>query len=61
MAGPPPMPAPVPCTIFSTPAGKPISCATCANKYAVKGVTSDGFATTQLPKASAGAIFQLNK
>ena len=31
------------------------------NRKAVYGVISDGFATTQLPVANAGAIFQVNK
>ena len=31
------------------------------NKNEVIGVISEGFATTQFPAASAGAIFQVNK
>ena len=48
-------------TIFITPLGKPMSLHILLNKYAVKGVISDGFATTVLPAAIAGAIFQVNK
>ena len=51
---------PNPCTTLKTPAGKPISCATSASNAAEEGVSSDGFATTVLPIASAGATFQLN-
>ena len=47
--------------MFSTPGGKPASMQTCANKAAVKGVISEGLATTVLPVASAGAIFQVNR
>ena len=32
-----------------------------ANSHAVCGVISEGFATTALPAASAGAIFQVNR
>ena len=32
-----------------------------ASIVAVRGVTSDGLATTVLPAASAGAIFQVNR
>ena len=52
---------PVPCTIFKTPSGKPASLQIFPKRNAVSGVTSDGFAITQLPAANAGAIFQVNK
>ena len=52
---------PRPCTMFSTPAGKPVSCASSPSIQAVTGVTSLGLATTQLPAANAGAIFQVNR
>src|SRR5690606_12926080 len=52
---------PYPCTIFSTPSGKPISMHSSDSIYAVIGVISDGFATTQLPAARAGAIFHESK
>ncbi|CAI8436266.1 MAG: Uncharacterised protein [Cryomorphaceae bacterium] len=52
---------PSPCTRFSTPFGNPISARMSLSKYAVAGVTSEGFATTVFPAAKAGAIFQLNK
>ncbi|CAB4950316.1 unannotated protein [freshwater metagenome] len=42
-----------------TPFGKPTSAASSDTRSAVRGVSSDGFITTQLPAASAGAIFQL--
>ncbi len=50
--------APAPVTIFTTPAGSPISTQICAKRSAVSGVCSAGFSTTVLPAASAGAIFQ---
>src|SRR5262245_31741886 len=56
-----PASAPVPWTMFSTPGGRPASAHTCANSVAVTGVSSLGLATTQLPAASAGAIFQVNR
>ena len=52
---------PRPLTTLSTPAGNPISAANAANIVAVRGVTSEGLATTVLPAASAGAIFQVNR
>src|SRR3546814_8582514 len=52
---------PSPCTMLSTPAGRPIFAASSPNIVAVIGVISDGFATTVLPAASAGAIFQVNR
>lgn len=56
-----PTAGPVPCTIFNTPRGKPISAASSPSIVAVTGVISDGLATTVLPAASAGAIFQVNR
>ena len=47
--------------MFKTPEGNPASVQISPNKYAVIGVTSLGLATTQLPVASAGTIFQVNK
>src|SRR6185312_12804865 len=52
---------PRPCTMFSTPGGKPASMLNSASRAAVQGVISEGLATTVLPLASAGAIFQLNR
>ena len=52
---------PSPCTIFNTPSGKPASLQILPSKKDVTGVTSLGFAITQLPAANAGAIFQVNK
>ena len=52
---------PVPWTMFSTPGGNPASMQISPNRQAVYGVISDGLATTVLPAASAGAIFQENK
>ena len=52
---------PLPCTMFSTPGGSPASSDRRPSIHAVKGVISDGFATTALPAASAGAIFQVNR
>src|SRR5690625_829094 len=49
---------PTPCTIFKTPGGSPASRQISLSNKAVIGVTSLGFATTQFPVASAGAIFQ---
>src|SRR5688572_33441464 len=56
-----PVVSPLPCTMFSTPSGNPAFLQIRVSKYAVTGVTSDGLAITQLPAASAGAIFQVNK
>ena len=56
-----PQSVPLPCKIFNTPAGNPASAQILVNKKAVAGVTSLGFAITQLPAANAGAIFQVNK
>ena len=50
---------PKPWTTFSTPGGRPASRASSANRWAVSGVCGAGFSTTVLPKANAGAIFQV--
>ena len=52
---------PKPCTMFKTPGGNPASIHNLLNRKAVIGVISLGFAITQLPEASAGAIFHVNK
>ena len=49
---------PKPGSTFSTPAGMPASMAISAMRKAVSGDFSDGFNSTELPVASAGAIFQ---
>ncbi|SLZ57966.1 Uncharacterised protein [Klebsiella variicola] len=48
---------PRPNSTLITPSGK-ISFASSASFSAVRGVISEGFITTQLPAASAGASFQ---
>src|SRR5476649_1853533 len=53
-----PAPGPLPWMILSTPGGRPASMQAWANIQAVNGVISEGLATTVLPAASAGAIFQ---
>src|SRR5580765_5283043 len=53
--------APRPWTMFRTPDGRPASIQSLDSRYAVIGVTSDGFATTVQPAAMAGAIFQVNR
>lgn len=50
--------APWPGSTFSTPSGRPASAASAANRSAVRGDRSEGLSTTELPMASAGAIFQ---
>ena len=52
---------PNPWTRLNTPGGHPISAASSASIVALAGVTSEGFATTVLPAASAGAIFQVKR
>ena len=49
---------PGPCTQLRTPFGKPLRCTISAKAIALAGTISEGFSTTQLPKAKAGAIFQ---
>ena len=56
-----PQPGPVPCTMLSTPAGRPASIQSSLNRKAVAGVISEGLATTQQPTARAGAIFQVKR
>ena len=56
-----PTSGPSPWTMLSTPVGKPMPAASSPSSVAVCGVTSDGLATTVLPAASAGAIFQVNR
>jgi hypothetical protein len=47
----------MPGTILSTPAGKPASVHRAANSITEMGASSEGFSTTLLPAAMAGAIF----
>src|SRR5690606_21333931 len=56
-----PASTPPPCTTLSTPGGTPASCASPASLAAVAGGTSDGLATTVLPAARAGVIFQVQR
>ena len=56
-----PADAPRPWTTFRTPGGRPTSALSSASIAAVQGVSSDGLATTVLPVAMAGAIFQVNR
>src|SRR5580698_7123322 len=51
---------PKPCTMLSTPGGKPASLAISPSMLAVIGVNSAGLHTTVLPQASAGASFQVS-
>jgi len=53
------MPLPRPVTTLRTPAGSPHSCAISANLRSVNGASLEGFTTTELPAASAGAIVRL--
>ncbi len=48
---------PGPVITFSTPGGRPTSCAISPSASAVNGVWLAGFSTTVLPHASAGATF----
>jgi len=57
----PPARGPSPWTMLSTPGGSPASAASEPSRCALIGVTSEGFATTQFPAASAGAIFQVSR
>ncbi|MCY1376798.1 hypothetical protein D9M69_643170 [compost metagenome] len=52
-----PAEAPVPVTMFTTPAGRTLA-RIFASSRMVTGVSSDGLMTTVLPAAMAGAIFQ---
>ena len=49
---------PSPVTMLTTPGGSSACRQTSAKRSAVSGVVCDGFSTTVLPHASAGAIFQ---
>ena len=53
-----PTPGPSPVTTLSTPGGR-ISATSSAKRSVEIGVSSEGFNTTVLPPASAGAIFQM--
>ncbi len=53
-------PSPKPCTRLKTPFGTPASRITSASSVALPGVSSDGFTTTALPQASAGASFHVS-
>ena len=53
-----PAPAPAPVTRFSTPSGRPASATSSARRSSDSEAISEGFTTTHLPAASAGAIFQ---
>src|SRR6266404_1283093 len=52
-------PSPRPWTTLYTPEGTPTVCITSPSRVAVAGVSSDGFTTTVLPQASAGATFHV--
>ena len=52
---------PSPCITLMTPDGNWIDVNTSHNKFAVRGVSSLGFATMVLPMTKAGAIFQVSK
>src|SRR5947208_14747163 len=54
-----PAPAPVPCTMLSTPGGSPASSATSPSTEQVRGAHSGGLRTTVLPAASAGPTRQV--
>ena len=53
-----PASVPKPGTTLNTPGGMPAASASSARRSAVSGLFSEGFSTTELPAASAGAIFQ---
>ena len=55
-----PAPSPMPFTRFSTPGGKPASCAISASRRADSGLNSAGLWTTVQPAAKAGAIFHVD-
>ena len=54
-----PASTPVPCTTLSTPAGMPASSASSPRRAAESGDSSLILSTAVLPKASAGATFQV--
>lgn len=45
---------------MNTPSGTPAAANASANTVADDGVSSDGFTTTALPHANAGATFHVN-
>src|SRR5690606_41922205 len=55
----PALSGPKPWTTLNTPSGPPASRITSPSSAVVDGVVSDGLTTTVLPKASAGATFQV--
>ena len=55
-----PADSPRPCTVFSTPGGRPASRAISDSSAAVQGDHSAGLCTTVQPAASAGAIFHVD-
>ena len=55
-----PASSPMPCTVLSTPSGRPACLASLASRSAVTGDHSAGLCTTVQPAASAGAIFQVD-
>jgi hypothetical protein len=59
MSGPVTAPAVVVLTMLSTPAGRPASCRTVANREDVSGVRFAGLSTMVQPAATAGAIFRV--
>ena len=52
--------SPKPCTVFSTPRGRPADVQISASNVAVIGLHSAGLCTTVQPAASAGAIFHVD-
>ncbi len=52
-----PQTLPGPATTFSTPSGRPASCAITSSSTEVSGVSSAGFRTIVFPAARAGATF----
>src|SRR3954469_22390352 len=55
-----PASSPMPCTVLSTPSGRPACFTNFAKRSAVTGDHSAGLCTTVQPAASAGAIFQVD-
>src|SRR5256885_1357453 len=68
ISGPVPVPgssgrqpsSPKPCTVLSTPGGRPASRQISDSSVAVSGLHSAGLCTTVQPAANAGAIFQVD-
>jgi hypothetical protein len=54
-----PASSPKPCTVLSTPGGRPASRQISESNVAVSGLHSAGLCTTVQPAANAGAIFQV--